>query len=170
MAEKFPPYSFVPGHWPHPTRDPDGHSHGEEPEVAEALVFEQWRQCEPYVRGIELFNAGYYWEAHEAWEDIWKAVGREGVVGELLQGLIKLAAVGVKIRQGYGEAALSLLQQSAAHLRNVAARGPKPRVAGLDLVELVARCERLTHEVLELRGDPALPVEVVLDSLSLARS
>jgi predicted metal-dependent hydrolase len=170
MADKFPPYSFVPGHWPHPTRDPEGHSHGEEPEVAEALVFEQWWQCKGYLRGVELFNAGYYWEAHEAWEEIWKAVGREGVVGELLQGLIKLAAVGVKIRQGYGGAALSLLRQSAAHLRNVDAQRPEPSVAGLDLVELVTRCQRLTHEVKKLQGDPTLPVEVVLDPLSLAHS
>ncbi|MEE2960348.1 MAG: DUF309 domain-containing protein [Myxococcota bacterium] len=164
---RYPPYSFIPGHWPHPTRDPAGHSHGEKPQIAEALVLGEWAHCEPYLRGIELFNAGYYWEAHEAWEGIWKTVDRKGLVGEFLQGLIQLAAVGVKVRQGYGRAALSLLKQSSSHLRSVDEQRPEPCVAGLNLFELVRRCERLTNEVQSLRGDPTLSVEVILEPLLL---
>ena len=49
---------------------------------------------------MALFNAGYYWEAHESWESLWHAHGRRGPTAELLQGLIKLAAAGVKVREG----------------------------------------------------------------------
>jgi hypothetical protein len=47
-----------------------------------------------------LFNHGYYWEAHEAWEGVWIAAGRAGVDANFLKGLIKLAAAGVKAREG----------------------------------------------------------------------
>ncbi len=43
-----------------------------------------------YLKGIDLFNASAYYEAHEAWEDIW----REAQAEERLfyQGLIQTAA------------------------------------------------------------------------------
>ena len=167
MADNFPPYSFVPGHWPHPTRDPEGHSYGIEPDVGAALDLEDWQRCDAYLRGVDLFNAGYYWEAHEVWEEIWKALGREGVTAELLQALIKLTAVGVKIRQGYGGAALSLLQQATTHFRHVHTDEAKSCVAGITLEALISQCERLSHEVEERRGDPTLPVETVLAPLVL---
>ncbi|PQO25393.1 hypothetical protein C5Y96_23930 [Blastopirellula marina] len=50
--------------------------------------------------GVDLFNHGFYWEAHEAWESAWIAYGRAGEQADLLRGLIHLAACGVKARQG----------------------------------------------------------------------
>ena len=41
-----------------------------------------------------------YWEAHEAWEELWHACGRMGPTADFLRGLIKLAAAGVKVREG----------------------------------------------------------------------
>src|ERR1051326_1927978 len=43
-----------------------------------------------YLRGIELFNQGKYWEAHEAWEDIWRVSSGERKL--YYQGLIQAAA------------------------------------------------------------------------------
>lgn len=96
----FPSYSYVPGRFPHPTSDPHGHSFGVE--VTETVVPSDttWQQCQSYLRGIELFNHGYYWEAHEAWEAAWIACGRSGVAADFLKALIKLAAAGVKAREG----------------------------------------------------------------------
>lgn len=59
-----------------------------------------WRECREYLRGIDLFNYGYYWEAHEAWESLWHACGRQGPTGEFLKALIRLAAAGFKVREG----------------------------------------------------------------------
>ena len=55
---------------------------------------------EEYRYGADLFNAGFFWEAHEAWEGLWLAHGRKGPVARVVQALIKLAAAGVKIREG----------------------------------------------------------------------
>ena len=34
----------------------------------------------------QLFNAGYYWEAHEVWEGLWHAYGRRGATADVLKG------------------------------------------------------------------------------------
>src|SRR5438552_13723799 len=41
-------------------------------------------------RGAELFNRGLYWEAHEAWEELWLELEDEPKL--FVQGLIQLAA------------------------------------------------------------------------------
>lgn len=50
--------------------------------------------------GVDLFNFGFYWEAHEAWEGVWNAFGRTGSRAGFVKGLIKLAAAGVKALEG----------------------------------------------------------------------
>jgi len=104
-----PPYSYVPGHAPHPVSNPAGHSyqlHGTSPgkvqqgPVAAPDLVSGWRECAEYLFGIDLFNHGFYWEAHETWEQVWIACGRSGREADFLKGLIKLAAAGVKFREG----------------------------------------------------------------------
>lgn len=98
--DKTPPYAFVPGGpWPHPRRDPAGHSFGQVAERPPAIERDAWRKSECYLRGVALFNAGYYWEAHEVWEALWHAHQRHGPIADLLKALIKLAAAGVKVRE-----------------------------------------------------------------------
>ena len=66
LPEKsFPPYAYLPGRQPHPVRDPAGHSYRVEPMpvAAEASL-----GSDVFLWGLDLFNHGYYWEAHEAWE------------------------------------------------------------------------------------------------------
>ncbi|WP_291424830.1 DUF309 domain-containing protein [Deinococcus sp.] len=41
-------------------------------------------------RGAQLFNAGQWWEAHEAWEEVWARSG--GQERHFVQALILLAA------------------------------------------------------------------------------
>ncbi len=98
--EPFPPYAFVPGRFPHPTSDPAGHSFGKTVPPPSKAEPDQWQQCRPYLYGIDLFNAGYYWESHVAWESLWIACGRKGVIADFLKGLIHLAAAGVKALEG----------------------------------------------------------------------
>jgi len=124
--EPFPAYAFIPGRFPHPTSDPAGHSYGVEPGVPAKVEAEKWRECRPYLYGIDLFNSGYYWESHVVWESLWIACGRKGVVADYLKGLIKLAAAGVKALEGKPEGVKShsgraaqlfrQVSQSAAHL------------------------------------------------------
>ena len=55
-----------------------------------AAESEEWRACRDYLYGIDLFNHGYYWEAHEVWEGLWVACGRRGPTAIYLQALISL--------------------------------------------------------------------------------
>jgi hypothetical protein len=85
-----PPYTYVPNVVPHPISDADGHMFG----VAD--VYKQWSNERVFDWGIRLFDAGYYWESHEAWEHLWLKLGRTTRDAMILKGLIKLAACGVK--------------------------------------------------------------------------
>jgi uncharacterized protein len=95
-----PPYSYVPGHTPHPVSDPAGHMYGQPHASAPPLEPAKWRESAAYLYGVDLFNHGFYWEAHEAWESLWHAAGRTGATASWLKALIKLAAAGVKAREG----------------------------------------------------------------------
>ena len=87
-----PPYAYLPGKNPHPVRDPTGHSYHVEPipVAAEASL-----SSDAFLWGLDLFNHGYYWEAHEAWEGLWQVADRNGRLRMLFKGLILLSAAGV---------------------------------------------------------------------------
>ncbi|MBA3481680.1 MAG: DUF309 domain-containing protein [Pirellulales bacterium] len=104
--EPLPPYSYVPGFTPHPVSDPRGHRHGHHAATPAALDSARWEESAAYRYGVDLFNHGYYWEAHEAWESLWHAAGRSGPVAIWLKALIKLAAAAVKVREGNSAGAL----------------------------------------------------------------
>jgi predicted metal-dependent hydrolase len=96
------------------------------------------------LRGIELFNAGYYWEAHEAWEVLWHAYGRRGALADVVRALIKLAAAGVKAREGRVEGTRTHCRRAAELFARVAAEG-KGRELGLDLPLLADRAFKLAE-------------------------
>ena len=101
----FPSYRFVPGKAPHPTRDPDGHSYNQPPVQLASFNPEDWYACEEYLYGIDLFNHGYWWEAHEALEAVWAAAGRRTQTGLFIQGLIQIAVAHLKRFQGFNDVA-----------------------------------------------------------------
>jgi predicted metal-dependent hydrolase len=100
---ELPPYTYVPGRAPHPVNDPRGHSFGMHPAPASPPDPDDARSCPEFLWGVDLFNHGYYWEAHEAWEAVWIAAGRTTPEARFVQALIKLAAAGVKAREGRPE-------------------------------------------------------------------
>jgi hypothetical protein len=148
--EPFPSYAYIPGRFPHPTSDPAGHSHGIEPAVPEKLEPEKWRACRPYLYGIDLFNAGFYWESHVAWESLWLACGRTGVVAEFLKGLIKLAAAGVKALEGKSQGVHSHSGRAAELFRRV--KRSTDHLMGFRVPELQAVAEEI-HD----QGWPSQP-------------
>lgn len=135
-----PPYTYVPGGpWPHPTGSPLGHMHGKTPERPPPIENDAWPESTAYLHGVRLFNAGYYWEAHEVWESLWHAHGRRGPTATVLKGLIKLAAAGVKIREGRPGGAQTLAQRASSHFAEAAEEGP--RRLGLDLEQWIRRAK-----------------------------
>jgi uncharacterized protein len=111
---------------------------------------------------VQLFNAGYYWEAHEVWEGLWHAHGRRGATADLLRALIKLAAAGVKVREGQEHGVRIHARRAAELFARLRQAGGRHQL-GLDL----DRCIERAHEVAaNPPRDPAgleAPVSVVFD-------
>jgi len=95
-----PAYTYIPGtSTPHPIRHPEGHSHGRKGRAPAPLEPAQWHENRNFLLAVDLFNYGYYWEAHEEWERLWRVAVPESLAGRFLKGLVKLAAAGVKVRE-----------------------------------------------------------------------
>ena len=94
--------------------------------------------------GLDLFNFGYYWEAHETWEQIWHAAGRSGPLADFIKGLIKLAAAGVKARERRPEGVRRHALRAAELFSYVAETLPPGQSSYMGL-SLRKHCEISTH-------------------------
>lgn len=164
----FPSYSYVPGRFPHPLSDPAGHSFGQVAEKCEPLTSENAVGHEEYLWGIQLFNHGYYWEAHETWEQVWHACGQKGPAADYLKGLIKLAAAGVKTREGRPEGVARHASRALELFRQVqgsfpVATGDMP--FGLSLRQLANTAQDIATRENERINTSDAPVVVTLAKL-----
>lgn len=91
-----PPYRFIPGINPHPVRDEAGHGFGKPEPHAVHLDLSAWRTNEFYLYGVDLYNFGYWWESHEAWETYWHTTDKHSLEGHFFQGLIQISAALIK--------------------------------------------------------------------------
>ena len=119
----FPPYAFLPGRDPHPTRDPAGHSFGHEEPPPPYLAPERWRENEPYLVGVDLYNHGFLWEAHESWEGLWHVSKPDVRQALYLQALIQCAAAWLKIPMGQPAGVQKLSELALAKLAEVERAG-----------------------------------------------
>jgi predicted metal-dependent hydrolase len=132
--EPWPAYAYHPGQDPHPTRDPAGHSHGVAEDESPAEPAEAWARSRRFLLGVDLFNHGYAWEAHEAWESMWLRPA-ERAQAELLQALIQLAAARVQQSVNRPDGRARLCHRALDHLRKVHEEGHRVYM-GLELEEL----------------------------------
>ena len=160
----FPPYRFLPFRpdIPHPRNDPQGHSYGEEDEYLSSFTEADWHDCEPYLYGVDLFNHGYWWEAHEAWETVWLAAGRETQEGKFVQGLIQLAGAQLKRFTAVPRGAHQLTESGVAKL--AVAKGV---YLGIEVALLMTEIRRCLEEdagvypriELQFSNSPKIPYE-----------
>ena len=150
-----PPYSYVTGLFLHPTRDQRGHSFGKHEPPPSPLLEELHRENEVYAYALDLFNHGFYWEAHEAWESLWHAAGRHGATADFLKGLIKFAAAGVKAREGRPAGVKQHAERAADLFSSVRhADGPHATTRfGLDLAKLIREARDIADQAQQLAGD-----------------
>ncbi len=160
--EPLPPYSYVTGLFPHPTRDPLGHSFGHAAPQPMPIDSSNWAKSRAYLLGCDLFNLGYYWEAHETWEGLWHACGRRGATAEFLKGMIKLAAAGVKAREGRPRGVARHTARAAGLFASVRAAHGDGAYLGLDLDQLISIARRLATDPISPPRSTA-PVEIVFD-------
>ncbi len=142
----FPPYRYLPFQpdTPHPRNDPAGHSYALEDEYLAHFGPDDWRDCGPYLYGVDLFNHGYWWEAHEAWESVWLAAGRDSLHGSFVQGLIQLAGAQLKRFTGVQRGAQMLTESGIAKL--LLADETAGIYLGIAVMPLIAELKRCLGE------------------------
>ncbi len=125
-------------------RGAEGIVPGNEPEPDPATALD---------RGIEEFNAGRYFQAHEIWEEGWHPAP-EGE-RDFWQGIIQVA-VGLTHRQrGNGHGAVTLLERGAKRLRQYGERHE-----GIPCAHVASYAER-TARTISQHGVTA-PIEVLV--------
>jgi predicted metal-dependent hydrolase len=116
-----------------------------------------------YLEGIEHFNRCDFFEAHEAWEDVWQEY--QGPSRKFYQGLIQIAVALHHFGNGNIRGARKLYHSSRAYLEPY-----RPRHMGIDLEKLLAEFESCFAEVLasgeefpEIEVDPDRIPEIHLE-------
>ena len=89
----FPERAYVPGQSSRPVAEADSPALELE---AVYLPHPRWREHAEYLWGVDLYNAGFFWEAHEVWEALWRANAHDADQHLYLQGLIQTAAACLK--------------------------------------------------------------------------
>jgi uncharacterized protein len=95
------------------------------------------------LRGIELFNAGRYWDAHEVWEEEWKPE-RNGPDAGFYKGLIQVAAGCLHYTRHNRRGAVNKWRSGADYLRPYL-----PEHRGVRLAPLVAGVDGFLHAMSE---------------------
>lgn len=91
-----------------------------------------WHNHTAYVWGVDLHNHGYPWEAHEAWETLWRVAVAGSPVRTLLQGLIQSAAAVIQARIGHLAGLRTLAARATGQFRHVV-HTAGPRFLGMDV-------------------------------------
>jgi len=156
----FPKYRYIPSVNPHPGIHPEGHSYQKPEEKIEYLPPENWARNEHYLYGIDLFNHGYWWEAHEAWEGIWLTTKKLDLYGQYLQALIQFSAGFLKLYSGTKAGFDKLFKEAQGRfqfcLREL---GDRHRFMGLNLVEWQTRLETFANLVKDPKGEITDPLK-----------
>lgn len=155
-----PPYAYVPGRWPHPHADPQGHRYSRGWPPATLPDVTRWADSWHYRVGLDLFNHGYYWEAHEAWEALWHVCGRRGALATFFKALIQCAVVGVKARQHCPEGVMAHARRARELFEEVACQVPAEHFMGLRLPDLLTWAEQVIAEP-PISLHPAAQVEIL---------
>lgn len=154
----FPSFSYVPGLFP-PAHAADGNGFG----PASLPTYDPqtpWAQADVFWFGIDLFNHGFYWEAHEAWESLWHVLGRRGGDADFLKALIKLAAAGVKAREGRASGVVTHALRAKELFATLAA-SPTHMDGRLELRSLINFADHIAshaEQVLDRSDAPCLTV------------
>ncbi len=110
-----PPYRFLPGFNKRPGED----------------------HCElrGFRAGVDLYHAGYLWEAHEAWEALWKE-SDDAQERDFLQGLIQVSAALIKVHIEQWRGAGRLIARARERLARATG------LEGVDVAELLEQFDR----------------------------
>ena len=95
------------------------------------------------LQGIEQYNAGYFFEAHETWEELW--LPSPWPIRTFLQGMIQTAAAFVHLMRREYPGTIRLLNAALEKLDTFPAD-----YMGIDAARLVSEARRAREELLAL--------------------
>jgi len=153
VTEPFPSYRFIPGVNPHPTRDPKGHSFGRVPHQKTPFLPHDWANNLGYLYGVDLYNAAYWWESHEAWEELWQPLVKESLDAQFLQGLIQISASFIKWHMQDELGLKKLFSLGISRLESV--KTMHPQFMGIDLSSQIEIWHAHFHTVIQT-GDTSI--------------
>lgn len=119
----------------------------------------RWRESRDYLLGVDLFNAGFTWESHEALETPWKQLRGAGDIrgAAWVQSIIQVAAARLKREIGNRPGVARLRTRAAANMARVLpASGP---MMGADAARWWSACGAWFDDV------ECPPPWVVLDAM-----
>ena len=107
---EYPQYRFVPKRHPHPLKSNGDIRHI--PIAEDASNQAQWDYA------VDLFNAAYYWEAHEVWEGLWKKWKKtHHQNAQFTQGCIFVTAAALQNHLGRIDISQKMLQRAQTLLQ-----------------------------------------------------
>lgn len=122
----------------------------------------QWGvQSADFARGIGFFNGARFFEAHEAWEDVWRAAPAEQK--RFWQGLVQLAVAFHHHSTGNRVGMRSVLERGIRNLD-----GYPNDFCGIKLLSLKRSVEQWREALDTLQPPPSLPRIESSDSASSA--
>ena len=105
-----PAYRHLPFWNPNPFHDRDGHSYGEKLSPPQSFNVETWWDCDDYLYSVDLFNNGFWWEAHVYFKQLCLAAGQNSQPGRFILGLVLIAAAMLNYYLAEPESAADLAQ------------------------------------------------------------
>jgi len=88
---------------------------------------------EAFRYGADLFNAGYFWEAHEIWEPVWLALPPNSCARFACQAVIQAANAFLKLAGGRPNAFLRIASDVRRYAREAQAQGAI--INGIDMAD-----------------------------------
>ena len=85
-----------------------------------------------FVKGLELFETGEYFECHEVIEDLWLETPPEDSLRDLYKGVIQAAAAIYQLDRGIMSGALGLYRTGTGYLEKY-----RPAALGLDVERML---------------------------------
>ncbi len=159
--KSFPRYRYIPTVSPHPVIDPSGHSYKKLEEKTLRMTPDHWVQNETYLYGVDLFNHGFWWEAHEAWENVWMGTEKSDLEGKFLQALIQFSAALLKLYSGSRKGFDNLYKEASTKFQSCLKEMSEQKMhqfMGLDLDKWMKRVVTFCNSLESIEGEPQDPL------------
>lgn len=108
--------------------------------------------ADAFAYGADLFNRGFFWEAHEVWEAVWMAAAPNSARRQALRALIQMTNACLKLAMGRRNA-FARLAVEVAHI----APGEGLAREGLDMAALASAFQRFAAQVAHEAGSIETP-------------